>query len=226
MLEKLITSKTRVKILELYITHIDDRYYLRELERLLDESLSPLRRQLLKLVALGILTTEEEGKLKYYRLNKDFAGIEELRKLVSGITEKPAPRQTESYVESKSVQIKSETKSQEVIEKPVEIIKPQGPSPKAVKARGLEPWVALSVSLFIFIAAIFIVYTNTQNIEKVAALISEKTEKVSETVIEEVAKATATRPDEMISKRWKLTPGYIPVLSGGETDDDEKSKEL
>jgi len=82
MIEKLVNSKTRLKILKLFLSHIDDRYYLRELERLLGESLSPLRRQLVKLTNIGILITEEEANLKYYKLNKDFEGLEELRELV------------------------------------------------------------------------------------------------------------------------------------------------
>ena len=74
MIEKLVTSKTRINILKLFLSHIDDRYYLRELERMLGESLSPLRRQLVKLAEMGILITEEEANLKYYRLNKNFEG--------------------------------------------------------------------------------------------------------------------------------------------------------
>src|SRR3990167_9984943 len=82
MIEKLVNSKTRLKILKLFLTHIDDRYYLRELERMLDESLSPLRRQLVKLTQLGILIVEEEANLKYYKLNKGFEGLEELKRIV------------------------------------------------------------------------------------------------------------------------------------------------
>ena len=65
MIEKLVNSKTRIKILKLFLSHIDDRYYLRELERMLEESLSPLRRQLVKLTRMGILVVEEEENLKY-----------------------------------------------------------------------------------------------------------------------------------------------------------------
>ncbi|MEK6733127.1 MAG: transcriptional regulator, partial [Candidatus Omnitrophota bacterium] len=61
MIEKLVNSKTRIKILKLFLSHIDDRYYLRELERMLEESLSPLRRQLVKLTRMGILVVEEEA---------------------------------------------------------------------------------------------------------------------------------------------------------------------
>ena len=82
MIEKLVTSKTRIKILELFLSNIDYRYYLRELERMLDESLSPLRRQLVKLTRLGILIVEEEANLKYYKINKNFEGLEELRGLI------------------------------------------------------------------------------------------------------------------------------------------------
>ena len=82
MIEKLVNSKTRIKILKLFLSHIDDRYYLRELERMLEESLSPLRRQLVKLTRMGILVVEEEANLKYYRVNKNFERLDELKRIV------------------------------------------------------------------------------------------------------------------------------------------------
>ena len=59
MIEKIVTSKTRAKLLKLFLANMDSRYYLRELERMLDESLSPLRRQLVKMTKMGILRTVE-----------------------------------------------------------------------------------------------------------------------------------------------------------------------
>ena len=146
MIEKIITSKTRVKILKLFLTHIDDRYYLRELERLLNESLSPLRRQLIKLEKMGILMTEEEANLKYYRLNRNFAGIEEFRRLVLGTTETPLSTSSTSEVA------------------------------KVVVPRRVRNDIAVLtvISVLVLATAAFIVYSNVKNMKQVADLVSGK----------------------------------------------------
>ena len=207
MIEKIITSKTRVKLLNLYLTHIDDRYYLRELERMLDESLSPLRRQLIKLVKMGILVTEEEANLKYYRLNKNFTGIEELRKLVLGKVDYGVP---------KSI----------VAEKPVDyglrdsIVVKQPHNDKRFK---YDAMVLTAIAFFVLATAVYVVYMNSRSINTVANLVTEKTAQVAEFASQKITEPT--RPDEMVSRRWKLLPGNIPVLSSGETGG-KKSQEL
>ena len=183
MIEKIITSKTRVKLLKLFLTHIDDRYYLRELERLLNESLSPLRRQLLKLENMEILRSEHEANLKYYRLNKNFAGIEDLKNLVLGSSETP------------QVILVPEVKQQVIPES-----KPQ-PQPviTAPRRMKLDLVVLVLVSLFvlgtsIFVVSMFEVRPRTQDVRGLTS---------------------NTRPDEMVSRRWKITAGSMPTLSSG-----------
>jgi len=212
MIDKIVTSKTRAKLLKLFLSNIDDRYYLRELERRLDESLSPLRRQLVKLTEMGILIIEEEGNLKYYRLNKDFAGIEELRRLVIGreFVKQPAP----------SLNKPLEDKSREVVEqKKVEVLR----SSNDKHAR--YDIVALTIiAFFVLATAVFVVYISTRNIKEVAGLISETSKPSS---LFTSRKAVSTRPDEMISRHWKVLPGSVPALSSGETGGGiDKSKEL
>ena len=217
MIEKIVTSKTRVKLLELYLTHIDDRYYLRELERLLNESLSPLRRQLLKLQNMGILTVEHEASLKYYRLNKNFVGIEELRKLVL----RP------------SKDIKEPIQKQETIVPVAEPPKPQitpeptpRPQPVAQQRRMKYDLVVLVlVSLFVLGTSAFVVYTSTKNITQVTGMIQEKAEREPR-VFSSGKKRDATMPDEMISRRWKVRAGNMPVLSSGLTDKKKGTEEL
>lgn len=205
MIEKIITSKTRVKLLNLYLTHIDDRYYLRELERMLDESLSPLRRQLIKLVKMGILVTEEEANLKYYRLNKNFTGIEELRRLVLGKTEE-------------TVAIPNEVKKE--ISPLTPTLSPEGRGSKRFK---YDAMVLTAIAFFVLATAVYVVYMNSRNINTVANLVTEKTAQVAEFASQKITEPT--RPDEMVSRRWKLLPGNIPVLSSGETGG-KKSQEL
>ncbi len=201
MIEKLVNSKTRLKILKLFLSHIDGRYYLRELERLLDESLSPLRRQLLKLTSMRILITEEEANLKYYRLNKNFEGLEELKKIVLDEEVPDWANKDGQYVRSNSIDNKIAINS-----------------PKQVR----YDLVLLSfISIFVLITAIFVVYANTKSMKQMAKLISN-----SDAELSGVRSATTTNNGEMMSKKWKVIPSNVPVLSNGETGEEKKSKEL
>jgi DNA-binding transcriptional ArsR family regulator len=211
MIEKLVNSKTRLKILKFFLSHIDDRYYLRELERLLNESLSPLRRQLIKLNSIGILITEEEANLKYYRLNKNFEGLEELKRLVL----EGAPAYPE-VGQDKPVQLRN---------LPAYPEGSRGAETYEVSSKRIRfDLVALSfISFFVLITAIFVVYANTKSMKQVAKLIS--TEQTSEVAMRRLPKSDMGN-GEMISKKWKVIPGNIPVLSSGETDEEKSSKEL
>lgn len=201
MIEKLVTSKTEIKILKLFLSNIDNRYYLRELERLLDESLSPLRRQLLKLTSIGILITEDEANLKYYRLNKDFEGLEELKRVV-----------LDQEVLDSTPAVGSPDRSNDI-------------APKREKQFRYDLALLSFISVFVLMTAIFIVYANTKNIKQVAKLISGEPlpPPRSPTATSDVLPAGN---GEMMSKKWKIMPGNIPVLSSGETGEEKNSKEL
>jgi DNA-binding transcriptional ArsR family regulator len=69
MLDALITSRTRARLLDLLIKEPSRRHYLRGLERELGESATPIRRELLRLERLGLLTASDEGNMRYYALN-------------------------------------------------------------------------------------------------------------------------------------------------------------
>ena len=223
MIEKIITSKTRVKLLNLFLTHIDDRYYLRELERKLDESLSPLRRQLLKLEKMGILKTEHEANLKYYRLNKEFEGVEELRRLVLGNTEEDRGTNAPNH------SLRSGTGHAEV-SAPAEDTEPTRkevvtlPTPKRVK---YDIAVLSVISFFVLAVAAFMLYTGTKSAKQVASYVSEKAEAGPRLFEKSRGSASASsRQDEMVSRRWKVFPGNVPVLSSGETGGEKRSEEL
>jgi len=95
------------------------------------------------------------------------------------------------------------------------------------------------ISVFVLTTAIFVVYANNKNIKQVARLISKETVLNSTSVIYSpdrsnnisaeltgVRSATSTTNGEMTSKKWKVIPGNIPVLSSGETGEEKNSKEL
>jgi predicted nucleotidyltransferase len=80
---KLTKSKTREGILRLFFSDINRKYYLRELERILNIPVGNIRRELLFLEKSGIFSHEKAGNQVYYFLNKDSAIFEELKKIVS-----------------------------------------------------------------------------------------------------------------------------------------------
>ena len=67
----LIKSKTREKILQFFFSHKENKYYLRELERILSLSVGNIRRELISLEKSGLFKKEKTGNLVYYFLNKN-----------------------------------------------------------------------------------------------------------------------------------------------------------
>lgn len=81
MLEKLFGSRLRARVIGWLFTHPDERYFVRELTKLLDEDSTNLSRELAKLQELGFLTSRLEGRQKYYQANARSPVFEELRGL-------------------------------------------------------------------------------------------------------------------------------------------------
>lgn len=77
MLEHLFGSKTRVKVLRAFFRDGQEKYYVRELTRLLDVQINAVRRELAILMKVGLVKEVEDGKKrtarqrKYYTLNKE-----------------------------------------------------------------------------------------------------------------------------------------------------------
>ena len=83
MLEQLFSSKTRVKLLKLFLSESSNKeYYIRELTRLLSEHLNSIRRELENLEDLGLILSQEKDKKKFYSINKDFTLLAELKALL------------------------------------------------------------------------------------------------------------------------------------------------
>lgn len=91
MLETLITSKTRIKLLLKFFLNINNQGYLRSLEQEFNESTNGIRQELNRFETAGLLITENEGNKKLYRANishplfkdinsiiRKFIGVEEL----------------------------------------------------------------------------------------------------------------------------------------------------
>lgn len=82
MLERLFSSRLRIKLLDAFLSKPEARFYVRELARNLSEEAKNISLELNNLEALGLLSSEREGNLKYYRVNEDFFLFPELKEIV------------------------------------------------------------------------------------------------------------------------------------------------
>jgi len=69
MLQSLITSKTRLKLLLKFFLNKETKSYLRNLESEFGESTNAIRLELNRLEAAGLLNSEVAGNKKYFRAN-------------------------------------------------------------------------------------------------------------------------------------------------------------
>jgi predicted nucleotidyltransferase len=79
MLETLLGSKLRAKVLGWLFSHPDERYFVRQLTNLLGEDSTNVSRELVRLENTGILISQKEGKQKYYQANRKSPLFNELR---------------------------------------------------------------------------------------------------------------------------------------------------
>lgn len=85
MIESLYISKSRIRreLLALFYTNPGQKYYLRELGRLLECSVGSLRRELLKFQEDGLFLTERRGNLVFYSLNTGHPLYGEMKGIVA-----------------------------------------------------------------------------------------------------------------------------------------------
>lgn len=81
-LQDFITSRVRVKVLELFFQSPESLYYVREVTRKTGEEINAVRRELSKLTDNGMLRSEERGNRQYFQLNKNYVFFNELRQMV------------------------------------------------------------------------------------------------------------------------------------------------
>lgn len=82
MLESLVTSKTRIKLLLKFFSHANSGY-LRSLAKEFDESTNSVRVELNRLTEAGLLVSQEEGRTKVYKANEEHPFFTEIKNMVS-----------------------------------------------------------------------------------------------------------------------------------------------
>lgn len=71
MLEHLIISRVRMKILSLFFLNPDKKYHLREIQRQTNEAMNAIRREMQHLQDSGFASAEARGNRKYYTMRHD-----------------------------------------------------------------------------------------------------------------------------------------------------------
>jgi len=82
MLQKLFSSKLRVDLLSLFFGRPDEEFYVREIEKILQEDVGNISRELKNLEGIGLLFSRRKGNLKYYFLDRKFSFYDELRSII------------------------------------------------------------------------------------------------------------------------------------------------
>lgn len=70
MIDALFGSKTRVKLLHLFLNNPGKSFYVREITRLIDEQINSVRRELSNLMDVGVITSSNADNKLYYEINQ------------------------------------------------------------------------------------------------------------------------------------------------------------
>jgi hypothetical protein len=82
----IITSKVRIKVLELFLSDITEMYHVRGIVREVKEEINAVRRELGRLENAGILKSEKRGNRLYYWIRNDYPFFNDLLSIVSKTT--------------------------------------------------------------------------------------------------------------------------------------------
>lgn len=79
MIDALFGSKTRVKLLHLFLNNPGKAFYVREITRLIDEQINSVRRELSNMLNIGIITSDTSDNKLYYEVNQRYEHYVPLR---------------------------------------------------------------------------------------------------------------------------------------------------
>jgi len=79
MIDALFGSKTRVKLLHLFLNHPGQSFYVREITRIIDEQINSVRRELSNMLEVGVITSDSADNKLYYQVNQRYDFYSPLR---------------------------------------------------------------------------------------------------------------------------------------------------
>jgi len=83
MIDALFGSKTRVKLLHLFLDNPGQSFYVREITRLIDEQINSVRRELSNMLEIGVITSDSADNKLYYQVNQRYEYYMPLRTIFS-----------------------------------------------------------------------------------------------------------------------------------------------
>lgn len=110
-MEQLFGSKTRVKLLNLFMSNPNRSFYVREITRKVEEQINSVRRELANLLSLGVITSDSTDNKLYYEVNQKWEHYPALRELFTGkrpVTKAAAKSDKKSDTTEKSDEIVAE----------------------------------------------------------------------------------------------------------------------
>jgi predicted transcriptional regulator len=72
MIDALFGSKTRVKLLHLFLNNPGQSFFVREITRKIDEQINSVRRELSNMLEVGIITSDSSDNKLYYQVNQRY----------------------------------------------------------------------------------------------------------------------------------------------------------
>lgn len=85
MIDALFGSKTRVKLLHLFLNHPGQPFYVREITRKIEEQINSVRRELSNMLNVGIITSDSADNKLYYQVNQRYEYYVPLRAIFADI---------------------------------------------------------------------------------------------------------------------------------------------
>ncbi len=79
MIDALFGSKTRVKLLHLFLNHPGQSFYVREITRVIEEQINSVRRELANMLEVGVITSDSADNKLYYQVNQRYEFYAPLR---------------------------------------------------------------------------------------------------------------------------------------------------
>ncbi|HEV2412884.1 MAG TPA: transcriptional regulator [Candidatus Saccharimonadales bacterium] len=97
---QLFGSKTRVKLLHLFLSNPDRSFYVREITRKIDEQINSVRRELANLLNVGVIKSDSANNRLYYTVNQKYRYYKPLRDIFVDETFEKASASTSGGTEN------------------------------------------------------------------------------------------------------------------------------
>jgi hypothetical protein len=103
MIDALFGSKTRVKLLHLFLNNPGKAFYVREITRLIGEQINSVRRELSNMLDVGIITSKNTDNKLYYEVNQRYDFYVPLRAIFADQKSEPLKKDAKSTEWQKTI---------------------------------------------------------------------------------------------------------------------------